>query len=564
MFGKLRWKFVAINMTMVALVLAAVFAGICYTEYQRAEATVGEALNKAIEQASRHQRFDGAGQRKDAVLDRATDETAVDASSDDTAAIANDGAAKRVAPPAETPVLAPQPAYSAQQAADEESADDEADDADADDDEDDDADGEGGAAGLLGVSSSGNGADDTDDNVYGENDADDADNDADDADDADDISDTENDTDEAGEASDSDEAETSGQPEIGGWNQRNEPFTPVAVYRVTDDGGLAVVTGPTTAFIASDVLEQAAARTSSFDEGEGRLADLGLDYLKKTADDGATYVAFSDSSAGDAWQSLATTLALAAVGALLVFFVISLFLSSWALRPVREAWDRQRRFVTDASHELKTPLTVILANTSILLKHPERTIASQSQWVESTQVEAEGMQSLVGDMLGLAEVESHANLQTGMLDYSDVVAAEALQFESVAFERGCLLETDIAEGLTVNGDAARLRKMCATLIENACKYVDEGGSIRVTLSSAGRFCETNVANSGQAIPAEDLPHVFDRFYRSDKARTSGAGGFGLGLAIAREIAREHGGDITVESSKAAGTVFHVRLPLERP
>ena len=134
----------------------------------------------------------------------------------------------------------------------------------------------------------------------------------------------------------------------------------------------------------------------------------------------------------------------------------------------------------------------------------------------------------------------------------------------MAFERGCLLKTDIAEGLTVNGDAARLRKMCATLIENACKYVDEGGSIRVTLSSAGRFCETNVANSGQAIPAEDLPHVFDRFYRSDKARTSGAGGFGLGLAIAREIAREHGGDITVESSKAAGTVFHVRLPLERP
>ena len=172
------------------------------------------------------------------------------------------------------------------------------------------------------------------------------------------------------------------------------------------------------------------------------------------------------------------------------------------------------------------------------------------------------MQGLVNEMLELAQVESRSSIQHEQLDYSDLVDGLVLQFESVAFERGCTLESDIAENLRVNGDSQRLRKMVSTLIENALKYVDDGGEVTVSLSSAGGVSTLAIRNTGSTIASEDLPHIFDRFYRTDKARTSGTGGYGLGLAIAREIAREHEGDITCTSSPSTGTTFTVTLPIE--
>ncbi len=157
------------------------------------------------------------------------------------------------------------------------------------------------------------------------------------------------------------------------------------------------------------------------------------------------------------------------VGTLAVFFVISLFFSRWALRPVARAWTQQRRFVADASHDLKTPLTVILANTSIALEHPERSVASQSQWLESTQHEAEAMQGLVGDLLTLAKMdEEEAAAQSGAarpaleeVDLSDVIEGEVLQFESVAFERGVRLESQVEPGIELRGNEQRLRRWAA-------------------------------------------------------------------------------------------------------
>jgi len=113
----------------------------------------------------------------------------------------------------------------------------------------------------------------------------------------------------------------------------------------------------------------------------------------------------------------------------------------------------------------------------------------------------------------------------------------------------------------VDGDASRLRKMVSTPTENALKYVDPNGAVLVKLDARNNSARLQIRNSGSTIAAEDLPHIFDRFYRTDKARTSGAGGFGLGLAIARETAREHGGDITCTSNENDGTTFEVTLPL---
>ena len=324
-----------------------------------------------------------------------------------------------------------------------------------------------------------------------------------------------------------------------------------------------------TASISQDVLEQAGEQLAGADEGFGSLSDLGLFYVKRQAG-GVMYLAFADMGSASGWRALAATLAVVEVAALAVFFVISLFFSRWALRPVASAWTQQRRFVADASHDLKTPLTVILANTSIALEHPERSVASQSQWLESTQHEAEAMQGLVGDLLTLAKMdEEEAAAQSGAarpafeeVDLSDVIEGEVLQFESVAFERGVRLESQVEPGIELRGNEQRLRRLAGTLIDNACKYVDDGGAVDVALSRSGKQARLAVRNTGAPISPEDLPHVFDRFYRADKARTGGAGGHGLGLAIARAIAEEHGGNLSVASTQAEGTVFTATLPLK--
>lgn len=358
-------------------------------------------------------------------------------------------------------------------------------------------------------------------------------------------------------------------PTIGGRERSGGQVIPVALFSVSADGAMTALGRYNTASISQDVLEQAGEQLAGADEGFGSLSDLGLFYVKRQAG-GVMYLAFADMGSASGWRALAATLAVVEVAALAVFLVISLFFSRWALRPVARAWTQQRRFVADASHDLKTPLTVILANTSIALEHPERSVASQSQWLESTQHEAEAMQGLVGDLLTLAKMdEEEAAAQSGAarpafeeVDLSDVIEGEVLQFESVAFERGVRLESQVEQGIELRGNEQRLRRLAGTLIDNACKYVDDGGAVDVALSRSGKQARLAVRNTGAPISPEDLPHVFDRFYRADKARTGGAGGHGLGLAIARAIAEEHGGNLSVASTQAEGTVFTATLPLK--
>lgn len=291
---------------------------------------------------------------------------------------------------------------------------------------------------------------------------------------------------------------------------------------------------------------------------------LGLFYASIRTPDGL-FVAFADKGAASSWKSLALIFAGVGVLALGAFFLISIFFSRWALNPVETAWTQQQRFVADASHELKTPLTVILASSAILKARPEESIESQSQWIDSTQSEALRMQELVNDMLELARPASASKdcHYREEVDFTDLVENLALQFESVAFEKGVSIECRIDPEVKVHGNKKRLQRLASTLIDNACKYAESGSTVTVRLSKSIKDATLSVHNTGQTIPAEDLPHIFDRFYRTDKARTSETGGFGLGLAIAREVAQNHGGDICAESSKSKGTTFSATILLHQ-
>lgn len=296
---------------------------------------------------------------------------------------------------------------------------------------------------------------------------------------------------------------------------------------------------------------------------EGVIPELDLRYLRETGPDGETRIAFADRGweRSTLWSMVGSFLLVGAL-ALGAFFLISLLLSGLALQPAERAWEQQRRFVADASHELKTPLTVILTNTGILLRHPEQTVAQQRKWVEYIREEAQRMRELVEDLLFLARHDAgrdQAPAQT--VDLAELLWSALLPFEPVAFEQGVTLESGIQSGVTVRGRSEELRRLAAILLDNAVKYAGPQGQVRVALARGekGGACLT-VRNTGPAIPPEHLEHLFERFYRADNSRARSSGGYGLGLAIAKSIVDSHRGTITVQSREEEGTCFTVRLP----
>lgn len=347
------------------------------------------------------------------------------------------------------------------------------------------------------------------------------------------------------------------RPSIGSYDDR-KGLIPVAVF-VCVGNGLENVDSVTTASLSEEAVATAAEEVVTAPDGRGDVSECGLFYLKRTVG-GVGYVAFADHASAGSWQGLLPVLGIVGAAALVAFFALSVLFARWALRPVERAWESQRQFVADASHELKTPLAVVLANSAILMENPDSSVASQTKWIESTQREAEVMRSLVEDMLDLARLDARAERKREPVDLSDVVELELLQFESVAYERDVELESEVDAGIMVLADSPRLARAVATLLENACKYAGEGGSVDVRLRSSGKKAVLAVSNTGVPIPPDDLPHVFDRFYRADKARTRGVGGFGLGLAIVRETVEGMGGSVKA-CSDPSRTTFTVELPL---
>lgn len=246
------------------------------------------------------------------------------------------------------------------------------------------------------------------------------------------------------------------------------------------------------------------------------------------------------------------------VGAMLLFLLISIRLSAVAARPMEEAMQREKQFVADASHDLKTPLSVILANNSILMENPENKVGDLRRWLDSTQEAAKRMQKLIAEMLTLADVERQdVPLVCEEVDLANIAMKADLELESVAFEKNVTLEDDLPDRCMVTGNADYLLRIVMSLLENALKYEPSGGRVSIHLTQSKKKTVLSVCNRGSRIADEDLPHVFDRFYRSDKSRTNSAGSFGLGLAITKEMVERLGGTISVTSSQEEGTIFSV-------
>lgn len=345
----------------------------------------------------------------------------------------------------------------------------------------------------------------------------------------------------------------------GGLPQRNNDLLAGFVVVINNDG-TATIESSHSINISDDTVQTLAQLAQNSSQKSGLLRAYSLRYYT-SIDNGKTRIAFLDATSDiAAMAELVVSSLLVGLFALLAFFFVSLLLANLALKPVEAAWNRQKRFVADASHELKTPLTVILANQKILLAHPEKTVAEQSQWIENTQSEGDRMKSLVEDLLFLAKTDDGVSKETlSDVNLSDVAQGSMLSFASLAFESGITLNDSIQPDIILTGSEPKLRRLCGVLLDNALKYVNRHGTVDIELNAENGFAQLRVHNTGTPIPEEELPHLFERFYRVDRARS--AGGYGLGLSIAQSIVEAHGGRITVSSSNAAGTTFTAILPL---
>jgi signal transduction histidine kinase len=236
------------------------------------------------------------------------------------------------------------------------------------------------------------------------------------------------------------------------------------------------------------------------------------------------------------------------------------------LARLEDSFRRERRFTADAAHELRTPLAVVQAETSLALSRP-RQVAEYERVLAVVQAESARMGKLIMDLLTLVRAdEGQHHLADDPVDLSSLFNLAIFQLSSLASEKGVSLQAGIPRGIFIRGDSVWLTQMLLNLIDNGIKYTNRGGWVKLRLAQRSDSVDISVQDSGVGISVEQLPHIFDRFYRVDKSRSrdSEAAGLGLGLAICDWIARSHGGWIEVTSQVAQGSCFTVHLPQPGP
>lgn len=310
-------------------------------------------------------------------------------------------------------------------------------------------------------------------------------------------------------------------------------------------GRIAAITTETATAYAADLYarEKTAGFLGSY---KYRTVELGGDVMYIFLDCGRELSTFT---------SFLLASVLASLGGMLLVFVLVVIFSRMAVKPVAESVEKQKRFITDASHELKTPLTVIDASTEVLEMEN-----GENEWTGNIREQVKRLTELTNKLVFLSRMDEEDRVLP-MTDFSlsDAVAEAAQPFEAIASAQGKTLQLDIQQGLSYHGDESSLRQLVSLLLDNAMKYASDGGGIWLSLHATGRGRELLVWNPVDAIPQGKLDMLFERFYRLDNSRNSGTGGHGVGLSVAKAIVTAHKGKITARSDDGRSILFTVTL-----
>lgn len=277
------------------------------------------------------------------------------------------------------------------------------------------------------------------------------------------------------------------------------------------------------ATIDEDILNNSVSEAISSGKQVGEIREYNLTYAKNELID-RIIIVFADNSS--VYSTLWNTILVCCVlflASMAVIFLISLALSGIAVNPVKVAWNKQKQFVADASHELKTPLTVIIANNNIMMSHKDSTVEDEIKWLQSTEEEAQHMKKLIDQMLFLAKSDSESNkTELAKVNVSEIIEAASLNFEPIAFEKGILLDCEIEPNVKTDSNATMLNQLSHILIDNAVKYSVSDGIVNIKLYKRNDKLIFSVNNKGNVISKDELAHIFDRFYRAEKSTLKAA------------------------------------------
>ncbi|MGO4732802.1 sensor histidine kinase [Paenibacillus sp. 2KB_22] len=294
--------------------------------------------------------------------------------------------------------------------------------------------------------------------------------------------------------------------------------------------------------------------------GQFALDGTNWAYVVDPSGDGHMIVFIDVTAQQGILTNLIYTFAVVGLLMLIVIYFLSRYFANRSIAPVREAFEKQKQFIGDASHELKTPLAIINTNADVLLANQEDTIANQAKWLHYIKSETERMTGLTNDLLYLTQMDdSRSTMIHTKFNMSDAVESIILPMEAVIFEKNISLDYNIEPNLTVHGNSEQIKQVILILLDNAVKYSGPKGSVNVTLQKQNNDVMLAVSNTGEGIAPEHLDRIFDRFYRTDSSRARTHGGHGLGLAIARSIVDQHKGELYARSVVGEGATFYVRL-----
>ncbi len=334
---------------------------------------------------------------------------------------------------------------------------------------------------------------------------------------------------------------------------------PFFTINISDNGELTAFGGDYFDLTDKELLRKLVNAVDASSKETGILPEYDLRYLKN--DNGRMKaIVFADVSSEKAMISgLIRNSAIIGLIAYIILFAISLILAKWVTKPVEKTWNEQKQFIADASHELKTPLTVIMTNAEMMTdkSYTENDRAGFTKNILST---SKRMRGLVESLLELARLDNNRSLmQFDSVDLSKLINNSILPFEPLFFESGLVLAADIEDNITVRGDKEKLGQVVSILLDNALKYCEPAEKVCISLKHQTSNCLLSVSGAGAPLTKEDRINIFKRFYRVDKSRNDGQS-YGLGLSIAMSIINEHNGRIWAESENGLNTFF-VSLPV---